>query len=165
MLGRLRQVLEEALGVCQPTPGHGERATRLVVPRERQRHARGAELVARGRVPRVRALAERDRLVELAAPPGGLAVSLEVGRRQLSVRDAGVGAVRRPPGLAVGSGTSLSQCVDDLRHGHSLSLCACRLGNAASRTTPGERVTHAGSDLASQQLDRAEHPVVRQPPT
>ena len=124
VLGGLGQAREQALGVREPAARDGERASALVVPRERERHARRAELVARGRVRRVRTLAQRDRLVELAAPPGGLAVALEVRRRQLGVADTGVGAVRLAPGLARGSGAGLVERVDDLRHRPSLSLRA-----------------------------------------
>jgi hypothetical protein len=116
VLGRLRKVLEQAFRIREPASGDGKRAARLVVPRERQCHAGGTELVAGSRIAGVGALAVRDRLVELPAPPRGFAVVLEVGGRQLRVGDARVGAVGHAPGLTARRGACFTQRVDDLRH-------------------------------------------------
>ena len=85
MLRSLGEIREQPLGFRQPAVRDRERATGLVVPLDRQRHSRRPEQVTGGRVRGVRPLAERDRLVELPAPPGRLAVVLEVGRGQTAV--------------------------------------------------------------------------------
>ena len=85
----LGQPVQQALGVREPAARDGERAPVHVIPGEREREPGRAELVARGREARVRALAQRDRLVEPSRPPGRVREALEVVRRQ-------VGLVRRP---------------------------------------------------------------------
>ena len=85
VLRSLGEIGEQPLGLRQPAVRDRERATGLVVPLDRQRHSRRPEQVTGRRVRGVRPLAERDRLVELPAPPGRLAVVLEVGRGQTAV--------------------------------------------------------------------------------
>ena len=117
VLGGLGQIREQALGIRLPAACDRERAASLVVPCERQRHPRRAESVADGRVRGVRALTAGDRLVELPAPPRGLAVALEVGGSQsmrVSLREGGV---RCAPRLPRNGGACLVERVGHLGHG------------------------------------------------
>jgi hypothetical protein len=71
-------VLEQALGGGEPALRDGERSSVRLVPRQYERDARGVEIFPLARVGNVGPLAQTDRLTELAAPPGGLAVPFEV---------------------------------------------------------------------------------------
>ena len=100
--GGLGLLGEQALGGRKPAAGDRERAAAGVVPGERERDPRGAEPLAVGGEAGVGALAQVDRLVEPAPPPGGLGEAIEVVRAQLVLGDGHVGVVRLAPRVARG---------------------------------------------------------------
>ena len=117
VLGRLGLALEQPLRTREPAVRDRELPAALVVPRKRQRQAGRADLVPGGGVGGVRALAQADGRVELALPPRGLAVQLEVARRQLARVDAGEGRMRFLPCVPCRRFACRIETVDHLRHG------------------------------------------------
>ncbi len=116
VLGSLGEIGEQAFRVREPASCDGERAASLVIPTQGKRHSGGAERVAVGGVRRVRALAMRDRLFDLPAPPGRLAEAFVVGGSQDARVDVGVCGVRRAPRLFRGGRACVVERVDQLRH-------------------------------------------------
>ncbi len=116
MLDRLRQVFEESLRGSEPALRDRIRGATLVIPGESQREPCSARLVTRRRESRIRALALLDRVVELPAPPGGIAEALEVLRRQVLPVDARVRLVGLTPREARDGPASGIEGIDDLRH-------------------------------------------------
>ena len=81
--GRLRPALEEALAPAEPAGGDGRCSLDHVVHRERDpEHGRAVRLVCVDEG-RVGTLAQPERLLEVAGPPGGLGHLLEVVRVEL----------------------------------------------------------------------------------
>ncbi len=78
VLRGLGQIGEEPLGAREPTTRDRERAPPFVIPAQRERDAGSAQGILLGGIGGVRALAVRDRLLELSTPPGCLAVVLEI---------------------------------------------------------------------------------------
>ena len=116
-LGRVGLAFEQALGVREPAARDRELSPSLVVPRQCQRHPCRSDLVPGSRVRGVRALAQRDRRVELPLPPARLGVELEVACGELARVDVGVGGMRLPPREPGRSFARGIEVVDHLRHG------------------------------------------------
>ena len=116
MLHRLGQPLEESLGRREPALRDGVRAAAFVIPGQRQREARGGQLVARRRVALVGALTQLDRLVEPSRPPRGVAEKLEILGRELGLVEGVVGVVARAPRLSRGSRARRLEAVQNLTH-------------------------------------------------
>jgi hypothetical protein len=100
VLGGFLQPFEVALCRREPAVRDGERPAPCLVPGERQRDAGGRERLSLPGEGGVRALAQRDRLGELAAPPRSLAVPLQVLGGQACGVELLVGVERLAPGLA-----------------------------------------------------------------
>ena len=82
----------------------------------RERDAGGIEILSLPGVDDVGLLAQPDRLAELASPPGGLAVALEILGAQARLIEGLVGLERLAPQLAGSSVASNGRRIDYLRH-------------------------------------------------
>ena len=120
VLRRLRSVLEEPLGVREPAACDREGPARLVVPREHESEAGGAQPVVLGAVQGVRLLPVGDRLLELSAPPGRLSEQLVILAGERARVGLGVRGERGTPGLAAGGVACVLERVERLRHSASL---------------------------------------------
>ena len=129
VLGGLRKPVELSLRVREPAAGDGERPAIQVIPGQGEREPRCTGLVARGAEPRIRALAQGDRLVEPPRPPGCVRVALEIVGSEIGAAGVRVRLVRLPPGMAPG-------CVPrDLDGGHRLKVTDVRPLNSAGFPT------------------------------
>ena len=116
VLGRIGHVGEQPLGRREPAVGDREGAAAAVVPGQRDREPRRAELVAARRERRIRTLAEANGLVQPPCPPRGVGELLEVGGLEPAALQACIRVVGRAPRVAGGGVAGGFERVEDLCH-------------------------------------------------